>query len=408
MATAMPFPTTDLPPSTQSQSPLFRIPLEIHDEIYAHYVFEEAGCVYNPATSTLRLASGRALHLLYTCKAGAGEPPRALLRTNRITVRPLHIECLLHYVRWTKMLMLRHAASFITPEILDRVVERYPGVEGYFRCAFGAIRGKSEHLCNFYLFPHGYRDNTFASFCDAVQYTLELASIHPQFGHLVAEASGHSQADLGRAPFVAGSHWKILHWKPALWSLPTEVELSSIEREFQPADYDASKHMDKYGPIYLVDYENSDFAETCGFLPPDWYMNVIVDWITRTAAPPSIDMPVQSFFEVIEPYESIDEVFFRPRRLSSTYPTAVRDIIQGNSIIHFDGEPGELWDRQAMSQFRVHWSTEDFLADYQPVRMIGTYFQVPGGTQALWDLYKIEGGDDLSRAYESSIDPDHK
>ena len=72
-----------------------------------------------------------------------------------------------------------------------------------------------------------------ATFCEAIQYTLELTSTHPEFEHLISKAYSIS---LGRSYsaslkdkrkfFGSGLHYTLLAWKPVRWSIPREAGLS--------------------------------------------------------------------------------------------------------------------------------------------------------------------------------------
>jgi len=241
----------------QHQSPLFRLPRELRDAIYAYYAFEEEGYVYDRAAGGLHPASGRKLHLMDTCVATAREMLGAILRTNTITITPSSVEvcqdsvrglnsraarfeCLLHDVRWTKIIMLHYVAYCATDNILDQVVERYPSIDPIFRAAFHAIRcGRDLQFISEY--PHQHQDCFSASFHEAVHYMLELTSSHPSFDWLIAKACSDRRFHIGDRPaFVNGSHRKILNWKPCLWSIPSDEDLASMERYLANPKYSKS------------------------------------------------------------------------------------------------------------------------------------------------------------------------
>jgi hypothetical protein len=75
----------------QLNSPFFRLPRELRDEVYAYYVSEEGGYVQEPTTRKLRTFHGKAIDLALnlTCKRIALEIDGFGLRMNAITFRPL-------------------------------------------------------------------------------------------------------------------------------------------------------------------------------------------------------------------------------------------------------------------------------------------------------------------------------
>jgi len=231
---------------SQHQCPLFKLPRELRDEIYAYYTYEKDGYRYDRAIGRLRPASNRELHLVYSCKAIADEMQGIWLRTNTVTIVPSSVEvceesvrglrsraarfeCLLQDVRWTRIIMLHYAAECVTDGILDHVMSMYPSVHPIFRIAFRAIRNGFD-LRHISVRTHRYRDIFSASFHDAVQFTLELISAHPNFESLISKACDSAQEHPVDLPvFAEDSHRKILDWKPCLWSIPSDEELSSME-----------------------------------------------------------------------------------------------------------------------------------------------------------------------------------
>jgi hypothetical protein len=511
----------------QQQSPLFSLPRELRDSIYEFYAFEDDGCHYEFPARKLRLVSDRTLNLLYTCKAAAAELPSVLLRANKIIFTPAYsdptrchdggyrglrsqagrFECLLHYSRWTKLSMLGNAACCITPEIIEEVMKRYPGVDGIFQTAFNAIRRSRHTFWRNYVSPNESHDENFASFCDAVQYALELASTHPGFEGLIAKACGMPHIDLGRSPFVKGSHWKVLNWKPTLWSMPSEAELALLENllaepgsygdfsagfpEVKAVDFDCSVEYRRVrwyfsATAVAIDFlgrltpeerirlrclvldenrrgvanpechaeglipfcrENKSLRITMlasiwtNMAPSIWlgkpynearagyssprlesYLCTTIDWITRTAMlcprgmPPhaftillegslqetvqvwkllkhvaaikeaALDCARQRNQKMIDPYDRFDRLYEFAWYLPSNYPSTIRDIVQGTSVIQFDGVPGELWDREGMAEARLYWSWDDWVYDYS--RLNNQYIRVPGGSCSYFDLYR--------------------
>lgn len=232
--------------SSQQQSILFRLPRELRDEIYSYYAFEEAGYLYDFPSQRLRFANGRTLSLTYTCKAVAEEIQAASLRTNTITFiasdaatdegrfRGLHsraarFEHLVFCTRWTKMVMLHFVAEHVTDYIIERVMQSYPSINNTFRVCFSAIR-RGLDIGAMTRRPHHNRDMFSASFCDAVQYTLDLVSAEAEFAELISKACRSTEYyPANRSYFIQGSHHQIFKWRPDPWSIPSDEELVALE-----------------------------------------------------------------------------------------------------------------------------------------------------------------------------------
>ena len=73
----------------QLQSPLFRIPRELRDQIYGHYLICETGLEYDFSKNKLTRMDGEDidLSLTYTCREAAAELHGLALRLNKITFR---------------------------------------------------------------------------------------------------------------------------------------------------------------------------------------------------------------------------------------------------------------------------------------------------------------------------------
>ncbi|EDU50399.1 hypothetical protein PtrSN002B_006268 [Pyrenophora tritici-repentis] len=244
--------STSIAPDTttfmdQRQYPLFSTPRELRDHIYEYYTYDEEGLAYDYASRTLKYADSRELEFAYTCKLVADEMRGVHLRTNVITFTPscaqskeetelglrpraARFEHLLHSTRLTQMAMLHHAIECVTEDDIEKVEQAYPSISSAFWSSLGAIRNGYE-LRN--LDSHSRsmsRDLFIASFCDAVQYTLDLVSAHPRFKELVSKACELAEPHpWGRPPFKKGSHRQVLAWRPHLWQIPSLDELSCME-----------------------------------------------------------------------------------------------------------------------------------------------------------------------------------
>ncbi|KAI4703209.1 hypothetical protein J4E81_002086 [Alternaria sp. BMP 2799] len=127
------------------------------------------------------------------------------------------------------MIMLHYAADCVTETDLTIVVEAYPAVGNVFRSCFRAIqRGHDfSQVSRLIQMP---RDVFTASFCDAVQYTLDLAAKHPEFEELISKACELPQHyPWSQPPFIQGSHLQVLGWRPMPWLIPTHADLCGME-----------------------------------------------------------------------------------------------------------------------------------------------------------------------------------
>ncbi|KAF2656299.1 hypothetical protein K491DRAFT_757665 [Lophiostoma macrostomum CBS 122681] len=268
-------------PSDQLQSGLFRLPRELRDEIYAHYLLEEDGYFYdfesrrmlrnsdtvsnelkaNEPTSKELVPRSSALSL--TCRRAADELRWVALRTDSVTFIPGYsehyegeykgiksragrFECLLKYVQVTKMDIMVYAKKLLTPEILGEIETRYPGLSKHFRAPLTAASMEEQGSFDTQWFlPNLFNNDEFGlalsiDFHDALQFALELIRGHDHFDQLAKKALEplppktlqHVNMDNRRHRnlFSATSLSTILDWHPAPWAIPSDTELSSIEQ----------------------------------------------------------------------------------------------------------------------------------------------------------------------------------
>jgi len=234
----------------QRTSPLFRIPRELRDEIYAYYSHEDDGLLYDFPSRRLRFVNGRGLELSYTCKAIAEEMRGLPLRLNTITFtsscdqpvdddfrglrsRASRFENLLHSARWTKLVMLHYAAELVTDDILANVVQAFPCLSSVYKSAFRAIQSGRDfyHMGQ----PDAMVQDVFTtSFCDAMQYTLDQIASLPSFDTLAGKACTVPKHYQGLCPFLEGTHRQVLNWRPSPWHIPTIRELQVLEQLLVP------------------------------------------------------------------------------------------------------------------------------------------------------------------------------
>ncbi|KAF2875462.1 hypothetical protein BDV95DRAFT_602892 [Massariosphaeria phaeospora] len=391
----------------QQQSPLFRLPRELRDPIYAYYAAEPAGCVYDFASGKLRYACKRKLALTQTCKLAADEMKGVPLRTNTLVFTPGYLEDEKDNYRG-----LRFKA-----EILGKVMHKFPIVSGYFQSAFRSIRRGTEFNRMATHKPHDSLDILSASFCDAMQYTLDLAASHPDFDMLAAKACGSGTGVHGkRLPFTAGSHGKLLHWRPVRWSIPTEAELSCMENLLtepaSPEDFDCAS--DYRGlkwyfsaaavairflgdlpreerllvrKIILKEEVRSVANPEChseGLVPfctenlkmrvemraSTWTNIFAPQWIhhaSRIELPMTDRVRMKTAFTLAVDWIMRVEFtlpFTLPWRFPTSYPQVVRDIVEGKSVVRIDDDPGVLWDRGATLEECIAWGYDDWYMEF--------------------------------------------
>jgi len=245
MTTTSPAPRI-VEPAGQQQSPLCRLPRELRDEIYDYYACDEEGLAYDYPSRTLKYASGAELSLPLTCKMVANEMKGTHLRVNTITFIPCcsetdedrlcerrsiagRFEHLLRSARLTKLNMLNYAAECVTEDVIEKVIEVYPAVRDIFHSFFHANRPGFD-LSDIGWTAHIPRDIFTTSFCDAVQYALDLTSPHPKFQELISKACEMPRDyKYGEPLFISGSHQQVLEWRPDLWLIPSHDDLFPME-----------------------------------------------------------------------------------------------------------------------------------------------------------------------------------
>ena len=235
---------------SQEQSPLFRLPRELRDEIYAYVAYEVDGYRHIFQTACpgrLRLANGGDIDisLAAACKKVALEIRGISLRTNTIHFFPgdtptdapiqslaLRFQRLNYYVDVTNWRMLRLAAECIDDRILEEVEREF--VDNRFRILFKRHTSERGNLPMGSTFDDWYemQGATDYSVHRALQYCLKLASTHPLFHERAAAACTSSPARDSFQPgvtFVPGSHMAVLQWNPKSWCIPIDSQLEPME-----------------------------------------------------------------------------------------------------------------------------------------------------------------------------------
>ncbi|KAI4681807.1 uncharacterized protein J4E84_007403 [Alternaria hordeiaustralica] len=262
--------------SDQQQSPFFRLPRELRDDIYEAYAHHSEGVFYSYPSGKLR------------CKQAAEEIQDAALRANTVTFFPARsaqdgtnvndldskagrFERLVQCARRTKMHMLHFVAEggCVTPEMVDQVATRFPGIARCYRKAYNAIKSGDELYkgTGVHSFDYQWRWQTSATFCDALHYTLELASSHPRFDDLIAESMVSPLSRRGMMPpFVPGCQNALLAWKPDLALIPTETDLALESFLADPVSPDADSRVHWTEPVVPLAWYFSATAVAVDFL----------------------------------------------------------------------------------------------------------------------------------------------
>jgi hypothetical protein len=270
--------------SSQPSSPLFtKLPRELRQLVYEFYSYEPNGYFHNPTTNQLRCRSEGedgfkppCLALMYTCKQAAAEMAEVPLRVNTITFtsadtgitdmssyrgvksRAGRFHCLLFQVHRAKKSMLLCAAKCVTP-ILDLVKQKYPTVGPFLDGPFIESRFQ-DGLRGIWVADAAAESqgaDAALDFIDALQYTLELASTHPEFHDLAsrtfdpeADTSMHA-GDTARHFFMrVGALDAVLAWNPVPWTVPTENELLRMEAYLEDPEPQCIAEPETFGDIY--------------------------------------------------------------------------------------------------------------------------------------------------------------
>ncbi|KAI4629150.1 uncharacterized protein J4E87_003411 [Alternaria ethzedia] len=278
--------------SDQLQSPIFRLPRELRDNIYEHYAHDENGVFYDYASNKLRYENQEKHQemtaLTRCCKQAAEEMKDAAMRANTISFLPARshkdgvevndldsragrFERLLQFSRRMKMHILHHVtkSGCVTPAIRDQVTARFPGISRYYRAVYDAIEDGRDLYSSRALFrnDHTWRWQTSATLCEAIQYTLDLASLHSAFENAAARAFSTPWMCHSRMPpFLPGSHKAVLAWNPEWWLIPTEADLALESCLADPSHQDLIGETDRGEPMAPVAWYFSAASVAINFL----------------------------------------------------------------------------------------------------------------------------------------------
>ncbi|KAG9194136.1 hypothetical protein G6011_04171 [Alternaria panax] len=221
----------------QQQSPLFRFPRELRDEVYYYYASDEKGYSHNPTSATLKTSDGDAidLGLQLTCKKIAKEMEGLSLRMNNITFRAT-CERLLNASLYQQLLDDHGCpASLAVQRMMEKAIEK----------GYGLMR--SGYLHNVYTLDN-YNDESIL--LDLVR----VMTTHPAFYRLTSreydlearrslsvedESDSDSENEGYQDPvkppcYSRETQLDILRWRPRLWWIPDRIGLDAVMQFLSP------------------------------------------------------------------------------------------------------------------------------------------------------------------------------
>jgi hypothetical protein len=327
----------------QQQSAFFKLPRELREKIYEHYVYEEYGLVYDFENSRMRrLISGTDVgqqnslptnyDLANTCKIAADELQGISFRVNSLTfttgespngtthqgvsslagrwrcskyaLRSWGIDSswadllVLLYIHKTRISIVLHAAELITPNIIDQIEDRYPTLGIHFRSRLHSARRTPlpERTWNYFT---GSSDNqrdgiSLASFEQALEYLIELllAEDGDRFHQLASHALGRqigvikSLRPPWRGLFVTEALPKLLAFKIVPWCIPSDEDLCRWEALLtEPTSCQELKEWVNQHPKEWFDQEIHLYLESRPFR---WFFSAMASFIDFRKYSPSV------------------------------------------------------------------------------------------------------------------------
>ena len=224
--------------------PFLKLPRELRDMVYQHYVLEPDGYHYDYDASTFRKFNGQPLDLslTYTCKAIRVEMRYITLNTNRLVFTTVYSESeRLRAGRWQRLVervfdmkcfvlastvLVRSMRRFFTTKVEAKVKEKYPQFLRIFSLidswnTHNPIREQPRYKLSISSWGGSY--STFSSF---IVYTLRLiAEESPDFINAATSMSKGEGVD--HRAFV-NSRFLLSDCSP--WSIPSEQEINEMEK----------------------------------------------------------------------------------------------------------------------------------------------------------------------------------
>ena len=239
-----PLPSSRSLVSTLDMFPFLKLPRELRDMVYHHYVLEPDGYHFDYNANTFRKFSGQPLDLslLYTCKAIREEMRYVTLNINRLVFATVYSESeRLRAGRWQRLVeriqemkcfvlastvLVRSMRRFFTTKVEAKVKERYP----QFLRVFSLIDSWNTHNLireqpRYKLSSRGW-GGSYSTFSSFVTYTLGvIAEESPDF--IDAATSMPKGEWVDHRKFVK-SCFLLSDCSP--WSIPSEQEIKEMEK----------------------------------------------------------------------------------------------------------------------------------------------------------------------------------
>jgi len=157
--TAYPSLKATMPSSAVLASPqgFLKLPRELRDAVYEHYVAHSDGYRYNPETGKLQTSDGSIIEasFMYTCKQIAAEMKGLGLRYNTIAFtatlqrnpntveRATRFHTIMEIINQTRLSLLDHCRSLITPEIESNIESSFADCGSFLQLP----RTRFRHRC---------------------------------------------------------------------------------------------------------------------------------------------------------------------------------------------------------------------------------------------------------------------
>ncbi|CAE7033034.1 hypothetical protein PTTW11_05125 [Pyrenophora teres f. teres] len=288
----------------QHQSPLFRLPRELRDEIYGYYLHEDGGYITSQSAQRiqrLQRQDGRSIELglSYACKRVATEIEGLALKKNaiRFSVLPAKHESVSRYSTAGLFdyllerragfcrVMLSHAYWLVSPEAMQAVRTRHPGNTAVEKLEKTIIRDgnyylNQGHLHHFKMLDYVVGDvilhdliqiiaeNTDFELLTSKEYDPDVdvgpLYVDPdanwdwrsEYSDIDDIGSISSDSDDGttRSAFYSKeTRDRVVEWRPAFWCMPQQQDLAEVAK-FLPTSLQDLTHDDEGHELRLKQY----------------------------------------------------------------------------------------------------------------------------------------------------------
>jgi hypothetical protein len=260
----------------QQQSLLFRLPRELREEVYYHYVWDENGYNHNPISATLQTSNNDAINLglQLTCKRIAKEMEGLALRMNSINFRTLlsasdvtnepSNAALFEQLLEDRGCRLRHmltwAYTTVSVQTMKDLRSRYANSLAVQRMEKKVMDHGNTYLQDGYLPSVDTLDNHINE--SILQDVVQLIAASTSFDQLTSKEYELELRDSTRSiedddddhhrhhydddddddcyyanyppSYVAKTQRQILQWKPELWWIPDRTQLNAVLQFLPP------------------------------------------------------------------------------------------------------------------------------------------------------------------------------